>query len=69
LIEGCQDDPLDEARAREVGERLGKRSRTDIADAHVVSCALKHNAAVVTSDSNDIEELAAPDEDLVVVAI
>ncbi len=62
-------DPLDEARAKEVGERLGDRAKTDIADAHVVCCALDHNAIVVTSDRDDIEALARPGEDLTLVSV
>jgi PIN domain len=69
LLEGTAGDPLDEPRAKEVGERLGTRGASDIADAHVVCCALKHQAAVVTSDPADIEALTAGDERLELVSV
>jgi predicted nucleic acid-binding protein len=69
LVANAESDPLDEARAKEVGKRLGDRAKTDIADAHVVCCALAQNAAVVTSDRDDIEALAQSTEKLVLVSI
>jgi hypothetical protein len=69
LISSSFSDPLDEARAKEVGERLGSRATADIADAHVVCCAIDHDAAVVTSDGDDMETLAEPTEELVLVSI
>lgn len=69
LISAGKVDVLDEARAKEVGERLGRRDKADIADAHVVCCALDRNAVVVTSDRDDIEALAQPDEDLTLVSV
>lgn len=64
LIDGSGVDALDEARAREVGRRLGARGGKDIADAHVVCCAAGLNAAIVTSDPDDTEALIGPGEDL-----
>lgn len=69
LIAGSESDPLDEARAKEVGERLGDRDKADIADAHVVCCALDRVAIVVTSDPDDIEALAEPAEKLILVSV
>ncbi|HEX3609095.1 MAG TPA: hypothetical protein VHU14_05425 [Solirubrobacterales bacterium] len=69
LMTGIASDTLDEARAKEVGERLGSRARTDVADAHVVCCALDQGAIVLTADRGDIEALASADEHLVVVAV
>lgn len=69
LIAGAEGDALDEARAKEVGERLGTRAKTDIADAHVVCCALEHEATVITSDGDDIEALATLDESLLLVSV
>ena len=48
-------DPLDEARAKEVGERLGDRDKADVADAHVVCCAIEREAELLTTDRDDIE--------------
>jgi hypothetical protein len=69
VISNARTDPLDEARAKEVGERLGDRGQTDIADAHVVCCTLDRNAVVVTSDRDDIEALTRPDENLTLVSV
>jgi predicted nucleic acid-binding protein len=69
LIAGCQSDTLDEARAWEVGERLGSRGKSDIADAHVVCCAVDRGADLVTSDPEDMKALAEPTEKLVLVSI
>lgn len=69
LIAGSHSDPLDEARAKEVGERLGNRDKADIADAHVVCCAIECNAELLTADRDDIEALTEPGERLMVVSI
>ncbi len=69
VIANAMTDYLDETRAREVGERLGDRAKTDIADAHVVCCALDRDAVVVTSDRDDIEALAGPSESLTLVSV
>ncbi|HEY2334577.1 MAG TPA: hypothetical protein VGH58_06195 [Solirubrobacterales bacterium] len=69
MIANGEADPLDEARAKEVGERLGDRAKTDIADAHVVCCALERNAVVVASDRDDIEALTRPGENLTLVSV
>jgi len=69
LMTGSDIDPLDEVRARQVGERLGVRGRTDVVDAHVVCCAIERNAALVTSDPDDLEALADPSENLVLVSV
>lgn len=68
LISAGEVDSLDEARAREVGERLGHRDKADIADAHVVCCALDRDAALITSDREDMEALVKPGEWLALVA-
>lgn len=69
LIEGCDSDSLDERRAKEIGERLGARDASDIADAHVVCCALERRASLVTSDPADMKVLTAADEHLTVVPV
>jgi hypothetical protein len=69
LMAGSKSDLLDEARAREVGERLGSRSKSDIADAHVVCCAVDRDADLITSDADDMKALAEPSEHLSVVSV
>ena len=69
LVSAGMIDSLDEARAKEVGERLGRLDGSDIADAHVVCCALDHDAELVTSDPEDMKSLASADEHLVVVPV
>lgn len=69
LIAGSHSDPLDEDRAKEVGARLGNRDKADIADAHVVCCAIERDAELLTTDPDDIEALAEPGERLTVVSV
>lgn len=69
LVSAGEVDPLDEARAKEIGERLGRRDKADVADAHVVCCALERDAELITSDPDDMESLAGPGENLVLVSI
>jgi predicted nucleic acid-binding protein len=69
LMAGTISDALDEIRAKEVGERLGNRHKADIADAHVVCCAIERDAELLTTDRDDIEALIEPSERLMVVSI
>ncbi len=69
LVEGGEVLPLDERGAKEVGSRLGSRGGKDVIDAQVVCCALRHRAAVVTSDPEDIGALIDPSEHLIVFAV
>ena len=69
VIANAMTDPLDETRAKEVGERLGRHKKADIADAHVACCALEQGAILVTSDPDDMEALIAPNEHLVLVSV
>lgn len=69
LLGAGEIDPLDEGRAKEVGVRLGERGTQDVADAHVVCCALECRGVIVTSDPKDIESLAAANERLSVTTI
>jgi hypothetical protein len=69
IIASAESDALDEARAKEVGERLGARSATDVADAHVVCCAIEQRAVLVTSDPDDMKSLAESGERLTVVSV
>lgn len=69
LVAGMETDSLGERRAKEVGERLGARDASDIADAHVVCCAVECRAAIVTSDPADMEALAEAGERLTLVPV
>lgn len=62
-------DLLDELRAKEIGERLGRHDKSDIADAHVVCCAVDRGADLITSDPDDMEALTGPGEDLTLVSV
>lgn len=59
LLQGCDSADLDRADATAVGELLAAADRADVVDAHVVVVALARNAAVVTSDHDDLSHLAA----------
>lgn len=69
LIDSSEIDALSEERAKEIGVRLGARSGSDIADAHVVCCATKRRSAVATSDRDDIEALIAPGEQVQLIPV
>lgn len=68
-IKGGEIDPLDQRRAKQIGERIGSRGASDVTDAHVFCCALEYRAALVTSDPDDMEALAEPGEYVTVIAI
>ena len=57
---------LDAADATQVGMLLAASRTSDIVDAHVVICARRHGEAIVTSDPDDLRELA-PKVRLIVV--
>lgn len=62
LLRTSEVDALDEGRAKEIGVRLGGHGTSDVADAHVVCCAVEREAAVATSDVDDMELLIEPGE-------
>ena len=62
LLRTCEVDPLDEGRAKEIGVRLGAHGASDVADAHVVCCAVEREAALATSDVDDMDLLIEPGE-------
>jgi hypothetical protein len=62
LLEVTEVDALDEGRAKDIGARLGARGGSDVADGHVVCCAVEREAAIVTSDVDDMESLIASGE-------
>jgi len=49
--------PIDRVDAVRVGRRLSVSGTSDIVDAHVVECAQRTNAAVVTSGPDDLRLL------------
>ena len=55
----CRLLPFTDETADDVGRLLARSRTADIVDAAVVVDALKHNAAVITSDPGDLEHLAA----------
>lgn len=59
LLKSCRVTTLDETSAREVGNLLAEAGGNDIVDAAVVLGAVARGDAVVTSDREDIERLAA----------
>lgn len=69
LLDSSDVDSLDEARAREVGERLASRGGRQATDAHVVCCALEIDAAVATTDAEDVEALCEGLERLAVIPL
>ena len=58
--------PLDGPGATAVGLLLARTATADIVDAHVVICAQRAGQAVVTSDADDLMEIA-PELQLVVL--
>lgn len=54
-------DALGEERAKEIGVRICARGGSDVADVHVVCCAIERQAVIATSDRDDIEALMGPD--------
>jgi predicted nucleic acid-binding protein len=50
---------LDEREAVAVGRLLAQSRTSDVVDAHVVVCARRTGQSVVTSDPNDIHQLDA----------
>jgi predicted nucleic acid-binding protein len=67
---GCTVVPLDETEAHEAGRLLGKSRTSDVVDAVVVTTAVRHNAVILTGDSEDIQRLVAGSGvDVAVVAV
>lgn len=58
LLQGCQIEDLDEARARRAGVACAKAKTADVVDASVVVGAIARNDLVVTTDANDLLVLA-----------
>lgn len=50
--------PFTEPVAEDVGHLLGRSRTADVVDAAVIVAAIEHNAAVLTSDPDDLAHLA-----------
>ncbi|MGH3754187.1 MAG: PIN domain-containing protein [Pseudonocardiaceae bacterium] len=59
LLKGCVIESFDENIGRAVGRLLRDTGTADVVDAHVVLTALRYRAAVLTSDPDDLQRLAA----------
>jgi hypothetical protein len=59
-------EPLDDRRAREAGQLCGARKTHDVIDASVVLCARARRHKIMTSDPEDLAQLA-PEIELIVV--
>lgn len=59
LLKGCVIESFDENAGRAVGHLLRDTGTADVVDAHVVLTALRYRAAVLTSDPDDLQRLAA----------
>ena len=59
LLKGCVIESFDENVGRAVGRLLRDNGTSDVVDAHVVLTALRYRAAVLTSNPDDLQRLAA----------
>jgi predicted nucleic acid-binding protein len=59
FLQGCVVIGFAESAARDVGTALARSATRDVADAAVVVCALRYDCAVVTSDPDDLQRIAA----------
>jgi predicted nucleic acid-binding protein len=57
MLAGCLVAPLGESEAHEAGRLLGKAGTADVVDAVVVTTALRHKAAILTGDPDDMKRL------------
>jgi hypothetical protein len=64
MLAGCKVEPLDEERARTTGVLAGLCESSELAEppdlvgTSVVECAIRNQAAVITSDPTPIERIA-----------
>ena len=59
LLTGCNVEALDDSQARSVGALAARAATTDIVDACVAEGALRRRDLVVSSDSEDLQSIAA----------
>ena len=57
FLTGCVIVPLGESEAHEAGRLLGIARTTDLVDAVVVTVAVRNQAVILTSDTDDIARL------------
>ena len=70
FLAGCVVVPFGESEAHEAGRLLGKTRTEDVADAAVVTIALRRKAMILTSEPDDIERLVrASASELAVVVV
>lgn len=70
FLTGCAIVPFGESEAHEAGRLLGRTRTADVVDAAVVTVALRNNAVILTSDTDDIERLVrASGRKIAVVAV
>jgi hypothetical protein len=59
LLVGCDVESLDDEQARSVGSLAARARTTDIVDATVVEGAVRRHDLVISSDLDDLRDLAA----------
>jgi hypothetical protein len=59
ILNACEIETLDEARAKRIGALLAKSKTSDVVDAAVVLGASDRGDAIVTSDPEDVQRLLA----------
>jgi hypothetical protein len=59
LLTGCNVEALDDSQARSVGALAARAATTDIVDACVVEGASRRGDLIVSSDSEDLQSIAA----------
>ena len=70
FLTGCTVVPLGESEAHEAGWLLGKTRTADVVDAVVVTMAVRRQAIILTSDTDDIKRLVrASGREVGVVAV
>lgn len=59
FLRGCEVAAFSPDQAHAVGSLLASVQMSDVVDAHVIVTAVHHSSAVLTSDSDDLNKLAA----------
>lgn len=59
LVHGCRIDPLTESQARAAGKALAASGGSDLVDAAVVIAACARDDLIVTSDPDDLRQIAS----------